>query len=88
MRGDCESGDVALYWDSWDRHRLVVGGSSPRPHRSRAARCSVPSEESLNMSHHLSAPLSPLLPPYPMCTPPSTPPVTKGKCEFNNLFSY
>lgn len=80
IRGDGETGEVALYWDSWDRHRLGVAGASPRPHRSRAARCSVPSEDSLNVGHHMSAPLSPPLPLYPPATPPSTP-VSKSKCD-------
>ncbi|XP_054257932.1 kinase suppressor of Ras 2 isoform X1 [Macrosteles quadrilineatus] len=75
-RGDSENVE-ALYWDSWDRRVVVGGGSSPRPPRSRAGRCSVPSEESLHPSER--APLSPPLPPYPYTTPPSTPPVGKGK---------
>lgn len=86
MRGESETGE-ALYWDSWDRHHLGVGvgGSSPRPPRSRAARCSVPSEESL---HPVTAPLSPPLPPYPRpTTPPSTPPVAKGKCKWHLTIS-
>nr|CAD7399029.1 unnamed protein product [Timema cristinae] len=54
LRGEIpsETGELALYWDSWDRHQViktgVVGGStSPRPPRTRAARSSVPSEEYL-----------------------------------------
>lgn len=40
-----------FYWDSWDRsHPLKVMGLSPRTGRSRAARASVPSEESLTTS--------------------------------------
>ncbi|XP_014270694.1 kinase suppressor of Ras 2 isoform X2 [Halyomorpha halys] len=59
--GECDSGsDPPLYWDSWDRAAV-----SPRQQRSRAARCSVPSED--------HPPLS------PPATPPSTPPVLKIK---------
>ncbi|CAH1981232.1 unnamed protein product [Acanthoscelides obtectus] len=52
-RGDKDAAtctDMHLYWDSWDRHNQLknaVGEVSPRPGRSRAARASVPSEESL-----------------------------------------
>lgn len=44
-----ETGDLALYWDSWDRHQVLkgVGSTSPRPPRSRADRSSVPSEDCL-----------------------------------------
>lgn len=76
VRGDSDLGEP-LYWDSYDRHCLGVGGSSPRPLRSRAARCSVPSEDCL----HPNPPSSPPL--YPYTTPPSTPPVNKGKCEYS-----
>lgn len=43
-----------LYWDSWDhRHNnhFHSTGLSPRPRRSRAARASVPSEESLTLNN-------------------------------------
>jgi kinase suppressor of Ras 2 len=47
-RGDNDNSDMHLYWDSWDRHQTFkVGGLSPRTTRTRAARASVPSEESL-----------------------------------------
>lgn len=41
-----ESSEMALYWDSWDRHHLR-SGPSPRPVRSRITRSSVPSEDSI-----------------------------------------
>lgn len=77
VRGDSDLGEP-LYWDSYDRHCLGVGGSSPRPLRSRVARCSVPSEDCL----HPIPPLS------PYTTPPSTPPVNKGKCEYFSLLVF
>lgn len=56
-RGDKDTSDLMLHWDSWDRHRppssyskgeLASAGQSPRTiPRNRAARASVPSEESL-----------------------------------------
>ncbi|RZC38968.1 kinase suppressor of Ras 2, partial [Asbolus verrucosus] len=49
-RGDNDNSDMHLYWDSWDRHHpLKVGGLSPRTSRTRAARASVPSEDSLGV---------------------------------------
>lgn len=81
VHGECESGDLPLYWDSWDCHRFVGIGSggtssSPKPNRSRETRCSVPSEESIGHQH---APLSPPLPLYHPSTPPPTTPVQKIK---------
>lgn len=54
-RGEKDTADMHLYWDSWDRHHaLKTAGLSPRiggggggGGRSRAARASVPSEESI-----------------------------------------
>ncbi|KAL1140466.1 hypothetical protein AAG570_000398 [Ranatra chinensis] len=63
LRGECDTGEVPLYWDSWDRHRVSGNSASPRAHRSRAARSSVPSEDNL----------------YHSSTPPSTPPLLKMK---------
>ncbi|KAJ8923037.1 hypothetical protein NQ315_001585 [Exocentrus adspersus] len=51
-RGDKDTSDMNLYWDSWDRHHQLKGGLSPRPGRSRAARASVPSEESLLLNNN------------------------------------
>ncbi|KAJ8959074.1 hypothetical protein NQ318_022330 [Aromia moschata] len=51
-RGDKDTSDMHLYWDSWDRHHQLKGGLSPRPGRSRAARASVPSEENLLMNNN------------------------------------
>ncbi|KAJ8972622.1 hypothetical protein NQ314_000078 [Rhamnusium bicolor] len=51
-RGDKDTSDMHLYWDSWDRHHQLKGGLSPRPGRSRAARASVPSEESLLLNNN------------------------------------
>jgi len=44
-----ETGELTLYWDSWDRHQVMkgVGSTSPRPPRNRADRSSVPSEDCL-----------------------------------------
>ncbi|XP_018561202.1 kinase suppressor of Ras 2 isoform X2 [Anoplophora glabripennis] len=50
-RGDKDASDMHLYWDSWDRHHQLKG-MSPRPGRSRAARASVPSEESLLLNNN------------------------------------
>nr|XP_033321768.1 kinase suppressor of Ras 2 isoform X2 [Megalopta genalis] len=44
LKGDMDNSDMNLYWDSWDRHHLRTG-ASPRPARSRATRCSIPSED-------------------------------------------
>ncbi|XP_045476146.1 kinase suppressor of Ras 2 isoform X1 [Harmonia axyridis] len=58
-KGGNDSSEMHLYWDSWDRnHPLKVVGLSPRTGRSRVARASVPSEESLtaglnNNNHHI-----------------------------------
>ncbi|XP_078045030.1 kinase suppressor of ras isoform X2 [Augochlora pura] len=46
LKGDMDNSDMNLYWDSWDRHHLRTG-ASPRPARSRATRCSIPSEDSI-----------------------------------------
>ncbi|XP_017882499.1 kinase suppressor of Ras 2 isoform X2 [Ceratina calcarata] len=46
LKGDMDNSDMKLYWDSWDRHHLLTG-ASPKPARSRATRCSVPSEDSI-----------------------------------------
>nr|XP_023017146.1 kinase suppressor of Ras 2 isoform X1 [Leptinotarsa decemlineata] len=51
-RGDKDNSDMLLYWDSWDRHHQLKGGLSPRPARSRAARASVPSEDSLILNNN------------------------------------
>ncbi|PSN43929.1 hypothetical protein C0J52_03779 [Blattella germanica] len=43
-----ETSELTLYWDSWDRHQVIKGSTSPRPSRgTRQERCSVPSEDSL-----------------------------------------
>ncbi|KAK6625057.1 hypothetical protein RUM43_005348 [Polyplax serrata] len=51
LKGDStnEANDLKLYWDSWDRHRgnITSSTTSPRPARSRATRCSIPSEDAL-----------------------------------------
>lgn len=50
--------DMALYWDSWDRHHL--SRCSPRPPRSRAPRPSLPGDTELpNGAAHHSPPPSP-----------------------------
>ncbi|KAL3272391.1 hypothetical protein HHI36_013868 [Cryptolaemus montrouzieri] len=50
-KGGNDSSDMHLYWDSWDRnHPLKAVGLSPRTGRSRGARASVPSEDSLTVS--------------------------------------
>ncbi|XP_073984311.1 kinase suppressor of ras isoform X1 [Rhodnius prolixus] len=83
-KGECDSGEVPLYWDSWDRHR--VGNTvSPRSHRSRIARSSVPSEDSLYM-HHLQTIGPPLSPPSYSSTPPSTPPILKTRVGDRSKF--
>lgn len=47
-KGQNEGADMHLYWDSWDRnHPLKLVGLSPKAVRTRSARASVPSEESL-----------------------------------------
>lgn len=85
IRGETttDSGDLALYWDSWDRHQVLKGSTSPRPPRTRDARSSVPSEECLphfnlgGSASTLAAACS--ITSLPQYTPPSTPPVTKGR---------
>ncbi|CAH1115941.1 unnamed protein product [Phaedon cochleariae] len=51
-RGDKDTSDMLLYWDSWDRHHQLKGGPSPRLNRSRAARNSVPSEDGLLLNNN------------------------------------
>ncbi|CAG9856573.1 unnamed protein product [Phyllotreta striolata] len=54
-KGDADSNDISdLHWDSWvpDHNHQVKTGLSPRPGRSRAARTSVPSEESLGLNNN------------------------------------
>ncbi|XP_076290487.1 kinase suppressor of ras isoform X2 [Lasioglossum baleicum] len=46
LKGDMDNSDMTLYWDSWDNHHLRTG-ASPRLCRSRAARGSIPSEDSI-----------------------------------------
>ncbi|CAH1106774.1 unnamed protein product [Psylliodes chrysocephalus] len=56
-RGDNDCNDTSdLHWDSWvpDHHHQVKTGLSPRPGRSRAARTSVPSEESLGLINNIN----------------------------------
>lgn len=53
-RGEKDHADMHLYWDSWDHqhnNHFSTTGLSPRPRRSRAARASVPSEESLALNN-------------------------------------
>ncbi|XP_066997857.1 kinase suppressor of Ras 2 [Anabrus simplex] len=111
LRGEkpSESGELTLYWDSWDRHQVMkgVGSTSPRPPRTRVAHSSVPSEDCFpynnnNNNNNLGGSIStlatasstssisslphsctptyqaPLSPPLHH-TPPSTPPINKGK---------
>lgn len=58
VRGGAEC-EMALYWDSWDRHHLLRG--SPRP-RARQARASVPSEDALAPPGPPAGTCSPSLP--------------------------
>ncbi|XP_034951700.1 kinase suppressor of Ras 2 [Chelonus insularis] len=51
LQGDKDNSEMNLYWDSWDRHHLR-SGPSPRLLRSRNARSSVPSEDSISIYHH------------------------------------
>lgn len=81
MREDVETCNMDLYWDSWDKHHLRTG-ASPRPVRSRATRCSVPSKDSIPYQNNnnlnsdiLAQPSSVMLP-----SPPRTPPLLKQRC--------
>uniref|UniRef100_A0A6P7GD17 Kinase suppressor of Ras 1-like n=1 Tax=Diabrotica virgifera virgifera TaxID=50390 RepID=A0A6P7GD17_DIAVI len=54
-RGEKDCNDTFdLHWDSWvpDHHHQVKTGLSPRPGRSRAARTSVPCEESIGLNNN------------------------------------
>ncbi|XP_046750745.1 kinase suppressor of Ras 2 [Diprion similis] len=77
LRGDMESSEMALYWDSWDRHHLR-GGPSPRSARSRTMRSSVPSEDSIPYHNNNNLNSDTLgqassISSLSMTTPPSTP---------------
>ncbi|XP_020279026.1 kinase suppressor of Ras 2 [Pseudomyrmex gracilis] len=82
MREDVETCNMDLYWDSWDKHHLRTG-ASPRPVRSRATRCSVPSKDSIpyqnnnNLNSDILAQPSSVMSP----SPPRTPPLLKQRCE-------
>ncbi|XP_017778982.1 PREDICTED: kinase suppressor of Ras 2 isoform X2 [Nicrophorus vespilloides] len=69
--GDAESGDFPLYWTSWEELRHPFIGLSPKEGRSRAARASVPSEESLNNNRA-------------GMKFPTTPPARMKHCAVNN----
>ncbi|XP_063222865.1 kinase suppressor of Ras 2 [Bacillus rossius redtenbacheri] len=94
VRGEATE-EPALYWDSWDRHQVLkgAGSGSPRPLASRAARCSVPSEDyhsssgdglggsatTLATASSTSSIASlPQGSPLPL-SPPATPPVFKSR---------
>ncbi|KAJ9598885.1 hypothetical protein L9F63_026579 [Diploptera punctata] len=67
-----EKSEPPLYWDSWDCHQNVV--------RSLLKTLSPSSDSSLISLPQSSTPThAPLSPPVHQCTPPSTPPVIKGK---------
>ncbi|XP_072385303.1 kinase suppressor of Ras 2 [Diabrotica undecimpunctata] len=54
-RGEKDCNDTFdLHWDSWvpDHHHQIKTGLSPRPGRSRAARTSVPCEESISLNNN------------------------------------
>lgn len=54
-RGEKDAANLQLYWDSWDpphNNHFKTTGLSPRPRRSRAARASVPSEETLGLNNN------------------------------------
>ncbi|EFA08276.1 kinase suppressor of Ras 2 isoform X1 [Tribolium castaneum] len=88
-RGAKDNSDMHLYWDSWDRHQnFKVGGLSPRTSRTRAARASVPSEESLCNNNNRGGAIPPsssvssinsLNADRCVLGPPLTPPPLKGK---------
>ncbi|XP_049776476.1 kinase suppressor of Ras 2 [Schistocerca cancellata] len=76
--------EMALYWDSWDRHQVLKGSSnsSPRPPRTRASRSSVPSEDFLQQSGSGGSSTltgSGSVSSLPRYTPPNTPPVSKSR---------
>ncbi|KAJ8983992.1 hypothetical protein NQ317_008697 [Molorchus minor] len=93
-RGDKDASDMHLYWDSWDRHHQLKGGLSPRPGRSRAARASVPSEESLLLNNNNRGGMKfPTTPPArrkhltgnPPALLPDSYPLTKSKSHESQL---
>ena len=77
-----ENSEMNLYWDSWDRHHML-SGPSPRPLRSRGARSSVPSEDSIpynnnnNLNRDTLAQASSFISLSSNTSPPSTPPLVR-----------
>ncbi|XP_076290497.1 kinase suppressor of ras isoform X3 [Lasioglossum baleicum] len=93
LKGDMDNSDMTLYWDSWDNHHLRTG-ASPRLCRSRAARGSIPSEDSIpyhnnnnNLNSDILAQASSVTS-LSSTSPPSTPLLQRSGRDAYQVFFY